>query len=208
MAEQQSTSDRSWQRPSVPFAKAVNHLLRQASWARERLKPFAGKTIRFDATPFVVALGIRESGEVEDVSPNSWDVAFTITPGVALRLAAQDKTAWQSVRTEGDTALAREVLFISQNLHWDVEEDLSRIFGDVLAHRMAQAGADFTRWQQQAATSLTRSFAAYWTEEQPLLATHAEIEKFNQDVDQLRDDAARLEQRIVKLAPAAQSAPT
>ncbi len=199
MTEEQSTSGRSWQPPGVPLARPVNHLLRQASWARARLKPFAGRTIRFDATPFVVAFRIRDSGEVEDASANSWDVAFTITPGVMLRLIAQDRTAWQSVRTEGDTALAREVLFITQNLRWDLEEDLSRVFGDIVAHRMVQAGAELSRWPQQAAASLGRSFAAYWTEERPLLATRAEIEKFNQDVDQLRDDAARLEQRIAKL---------
>jgi len=200
MPEEQPSSDRRrWQVPGVPVSGPLNHLLRQASWARARLQPFSGRTIRFEAAPFLAALKIRENGEVEDASPDAWDVAFAASPGVMVRLLAQDRTAWQSVRTEGDTVLAREVLFIAQNLSWDVEEDLSRVFGDILAHRMVQAGADFARWQQQATDSLRRSFSAYVTDEQPLLATKAQLEKFHQDVDTLRDDAARLEQRIARL---------
>jgi ubiquinone biosynthesis accessory factor UbiJ len=199
MTEPQPESGGSWQPPSLPVARPVNHLLRQASWARARLQPFSGKTLKFDAAPFVVALRIRESGEVEDASPAVWDAAFTVTPGIMVRLLAQDRAAWQSVRTDGDTALAREVLFITQNLRWDVEEDLSRVFGDIFAHRMVEAGNELKRWPQQTADSLARSLAAYWTEEQPLLATRTEVDRFNQGVDALRDDTARLEQRIAKL---------
>ena len=44
-----------------------------------------------------------------------------------------------------------------------------------------------------------RSFAEYWTEEQPLIAGARDLEEFNRAVDQLRDDAARLEKRIERL---------
>ena len=46
-----------------------------------------------------------------------------------------------------------------------------------------------------------RSFAEYWTEEQPLIAGARDIEAFNRAVDQLRDDAARLEKRIERFEP-------
>ena len=182
-----------------PVAAAINHLLRGASWACERLKPFCGKTTQFTLAPFRVALTIRDNGEVSDASTDAIDAAFTLTPGVALRVLASDKNAWQDVQMSGDTELAREILFVAQHLRWDAEEDLSRVFGDIIAHRMVQAAGDFKHWQQQATDSLARSAAAYWTDEQPLIATRHDVERFVREVDALRDDVARAEKRIEQL---------
>jgi ubiquinone biosynthesis accessory factor UbiJ len=180
-----------------PVAAAINHLLRSASWARERLMPFAGKTARFNLAPFAVTLAIGASGEVEaSASVSAADASFTLTPGIAVRVLAADSNAWQEVQVSGDTALAREILFVAQNLRWDAEADLSRVFGDIAAHRMAQAGSDFGRWQHQALDSIARSAAAYWTEERPLIAARQDIERFAREVDALRDDVARLDKRI------------
>ena len=182
------------------LAPAINHLLRSASWARERLKPFAGKTVRFSLPLLALTLAIRDSGEVDDSPATSpADAAFAFTPGVALRMLAGDPHAWQQVDVSGDTAMAREILAIAQNLRWDVEEDLSRVFGDIVAHRMVQAGDELGRWQRQAADNLARSAAAYWTDEQPLIATRQEVENFLRDVDTLNDDVARTEKRIEHL---------
>jgi ubiquinone biosynthesis protein UbiJ len=41
--------------------------------------------------------------------------------------------------------------------------------------------------------------AAYWTEEQPLVAAKPDVERFVREVDTLRDDVARLEKRIEQL---------
>jgi len=183
-----------------PVAAAINHLLRSASWACERLKPFCGKTVQFTLAPFAVTLTIRDSSEVEDsVAATPPDASFTLTPGVALRMLTADKNAWQEVQVSGDTELAREVLFVAQNLRWDAEEDLSRVFGDIIAHRMVQAAGDLKHWQQQAADSIARSAAAYWTDEQPLIATRHDVERFVREVDALRDDVARLGKRIEQL---------
>jgi ubiquinone biosynthesis protein UbiJ len=114
-------------------------------------------------------------------------------------MLASDQNAWQDVQTSGDTELAREILFIAQNLHWDAEEDLSRVFGDIVAHRMVQAAGDLKHWQQQATDSIARSAAAYWTDEQPLIATRHDVERFVREVDALRDDVARAEKRIERL---------
>jgi len=52
------------------------------------------------------------------------------------------------------------------------------------------------RWGEQAAGNTGRSFAEYWTEEQPLLAAAPAVDHFNREVDRLRDDVARLEKRV------------
>jgi ubiquinone biosynthesis protein UbiJ len=184
-----------------PLAAAINHLLKSASWARARLQPFAGKTARFNLPLWALTLAIRDSGEVDDATATAAaDASFALTPGVVLRLLAGDHHAWQQVEVSGDTALAHEILAIAQNLRWDVEEDLSRVFGDIVAHRMVQAGDEFRRWQHQAADNIARSAVAYWTEEQPLIATRHDIECFLRDVDTLSDDVARIEKRIEHLS--------
>ena len=184
-----------------PVAAAINHLLKSASWARERLRPCAGKTARFTLAPFIVTLAIRDSGELAD-APGAVgaDASFTLTPGIALRMLARDQHAWQEVEVSGDTALAREILYVAQNLRWDVEEDLSRVVGDVAAHRMVSTARDLDRWGRDTADSFARSAAAYWTEERPLIASRADVERFVRDVDQLRDDVARLEKRLTRLS--------
>src|SRR3954471_11558138 len=130
-----------------PTAAALNHLLRSASWARARLQPFAGRMVRFEVAPLTAAFTILDSGEVADASSDAVpDASFTLTPGIALSMLSGDANAWQKVAVAGDGALGREVLYIAQNLRWDVEEDLSRVFGDIVAHRMVTAANDLRSW--------------------------------------------------------------
>mgnify|MGYP001259393649 CR=1 FL=1 len=179
----------------------INHLLRGASWAREELGRFAGRTARFEAAPFTISLTVLDSGEVTlaaaDAAPA---VTVKLTPGLMLRLAAREETAWREIEVDGDTNFAAAINHIAHNLRWDVEEDLSRIFGDIAAHRMAETGRTFQRWGKQALDNTGRSFAEYWTEEQPLIAGARDIEAFNRAVDELRDDVARLEKRIQNIS--------
>ena len=182
-----------------PLAAAINHVLRSASWARDKLAPFAGRVVRFDVPPFSANLEILANGEVAASSADA-ATTFKLTPALGVRMAAADPDAWREVESSGDMALAREILTIAQNLRWDVEEDLSRIFGDIIAHRLANAGRALAQWQRDSAASLVRQAAGYWTEERPLIAARPDIEQFGRDVDTLRDDVARVEQRIEQLA--------
>lgn len=181
-----------------PVAPALNHLLRRASWARTKLAAHAGKVVRFDIAPFAVALEILPNGEVAH-SNATGTTTFRLTPPLLLRLAAQDEHAYREVDTTGDLALAQDVLYIAQNLRWDAEEDLSRVFGDVIAHRIAGAGQAFLQWQRATAGALARDATGYWSEERPLVAARHALEQFGRDVDTLRDDVARFEKRLEQL---------
>jgi ubiquinone biosynthesis accessory factor UbiJ len=178
-------------------AAAVNHLLRGAAWARAELKVHAGKTARFELFPAGCSLTVLDSGEVTAAAGDA-DPAVTLrlTPGLMLRLAAGDESAWREVDASGDTDFAATINQLARNLRWDFEEDLSRVFGDIAAHRMAETGRGLLRWGGQSAEGVARSFTEYWTEEQPLIVSALELEEFNRDVDALRDDAARLEKRV------------
>jgi len=144
---------------------------------------------------------VLDSGEVAPAAADAAPAATVkIAPGLMLRLAARDERAWREIDIAGDTDFASAIHHVTRNLRWDVEEDLSRVFGDVAAHRMAETGRTLQRWGEQAAENTARAFAEYWTEEQPLIAGARDLEEFGRAVDQLRDAAARLEKRIEQLA--------
>jgi len=175
----------------------INHVLRGNTWARERLTTHAGLVACIDNPPFSLMMVVTASGEVADAAPDAVaDVTVRVTPGLMLRLLARDASAWDDVKVEGNAEFAASIHYIAHNIRWDVEEDLSRVFGDIAAHRMVKTGREIANWGQQGADNLARSFTEYWTEERPLIASRAEIEQFNRDVDALRDDVARLEKHI------------
>jgi ubiquinone biosynthesis protein UbiJ len=175
-----------------------NHLLRGESWARKRLQSCAGKTARFRLPPFPdLALTVQASGEVFPAARGTPDDAIvTVVPGLLPRLLARDEAAYHEIRISGDSEFAEEIIRVGKNLHWDAEQDLSGVMGDILAHRVAQAGQNLVYWHTETLLNLLQTLMEYWTEEQPLLAKPANLHEFIREVDALQDETAHLEQRI------------
>lgn len=184
-----------------PSAAAINHLLLQNRWAAERLLRFAGKTVRFDIAPFSVAYTILPdgllTGAATDVTP---DAVCRIAPSLLPRLALHDEKAHAEVQTEGDAALLGEIFFLSRNLSWDIADDLSPITGDILAERLVSGLQLASTEIRNTAGNLAQAGTEYFTEEQPLLAKPRELAHFIANVDELRDDLARLQQRVRQLS--------
>ena len=182
-------------------AGPLNHLLRANAWAREALQPHAGKMACFRCPPAENRLTVLDNGEVTAAAAGAAaDVTFTLTPGLLLRVLARDDTVWRDIAIDGDTALAGTIHHLWRHLRWDAEEDLSTVVGDVAAHRIASSGRTLLQWARASNDNLVRSFAEYWTEEQPLIVTAPDVARFNADVDALRDDVARIEKRIEQLS--------
>lgn len=178
----------------------INRLLRANTWALEKLRAHAGKTLRLECPPAELVLTLTETGEVAvAASGAAADATISVTPGVALRLAARDESAWNAAQVSGDVQLAAAVDYVRRHLEWDYEEDLSRVFGDVAAHRMAQGLKELDAFGRKAARNLAEAFAEYSTHEQPTLARPRAVDEFNREVDEARDHAARLEKRVEHL---------
>jgi ubiquinone biosynthesis protein UbiJ len=187
----------------LPTSAALNHLLTQNSWALRRLAPFAGKTARFDIVPFSFAYTILADGSVLTTGVSaSADTTCVIAPSLLPRLALRDEAAYAEIRHEGDSALFAEIVALMRELRWDMAEDLSHVTGDIAAERIAQAVQSAQHQLRDAATNFSQAVAEYWTEERPLLAKPQHIAEFKRQVETLRDDAARLEQRILQLLAA------
>ncbi|HUL40434.1 MAG TPA: SCP2 sterol-binding domain-containing protein [Burkholderiales bacterium] len=184
------------------FDAALNHLLRGESWSRERLKPFAGKTVRFQVPPFCLSLTVTSGGEVTSAAAESApDAKFFLTPPLLLRLLVRDEAAYKDVEITGDSEFAGEIAYVAKNLRWDAEEDLSRFVGDIAARRLVSAARSFSTWGRQTFDGFSRSFSEYWTEERPLIAKSEHVRQFIAEVDALRDDVERLEKRLQDISP-------
>ena len=181
-------------------ATAINHLLSQSGWALQRLTRFAGKTARFDVAPFSFAYTVQPDGTlakaVADASP---DAISVIAPSLLPRLVLKDENAFSQIHSTGDAALLAEIFYLSKHLRWDAAEDISHVTGDIAAERLVQLASSAHQQVRDSVLSLTQAFAEYWTEERQLVAKSTHINPFIQQVDALRDDVERLEQRINRL---------
>ena len=102
----------------------------------------------------------------------------------------------RAVDISGNARLATEILALLHYLRWDVEEDLSRVLGDVLAHRVVGTARGIAAWQAEAARRLAENLMEYAIEERRMVVARAEFDDFAAAVAKLRDDLARLDQRI------------
>ncbi|MDF3010414.1 MAG: tim44-like domain protein [Burkholderiales bacterium] len=140
--------------PAVAFCFALNHLLRSEPWARERLVPFAGEAVELAAPPLpALRFTIQPQGLVDAGGPLP-SLVLHLKPGSLVGLVRGEEHALRAIDVSGNARLASEVMLLARHLRWDFEEDLSRLLGDVAAHRVAGALRDFASWHADAARRL------------------------------------------------------
>jgi ubiquinone biosynthesis protein UbiJ len=185
---------------ALQLRSALNHMLRGQPWLRQRLLPFAGRVAALEVFPAKLVVSVDADGQLlpaaDEASPA---VVVHIPVSAALALAAGDERSRTRIQVSGDPAFAAVLGGVLRELRWDVEEDLSRVVGDIAAHRIVRAGRSLLDWQRRAADNLFRSFAEFLTEERPLLAQRSEVEHWVREVDLVREAAERLEKRIARL---------
>lgn len=184
----------------LPVIAFVNHLLDAEPWAREKLAPFAGKRVRVKATPLPnLAFAVGADGKLERAAELEPDLIVTISPADLPRLLRGDDTVLRSIAFSGDAELAAALQYLAKHLRWEFEEDLSRVVGDVAAHRIAGTARDFVAWQKDAGQRLGENVAEYLTEEAALLAPPAALARFGRDVADLVDALERLQKRLDRI---------
>lgn len=183
------------------FVAFANHVLESAPWARDKLSAHAGKTALFDVFPVRMAVAVAADGRLQPAAPETAPaVTIRLTHLTLLEVLADGEEAWRKAEVTGDADFAAVVSRVLSNLRWDVEEDLSRVVGDIAAHRMAQAGRAAAAWPKRAAVSLAENAAEYLTEEKAVLVTPLQASEFMHEVDELRDAVERLDKRIERLS--------
>lgn len=185
---------------SSPISAAINHLLAQEAWARDKLCRHAGKVACFDAGMVAVRLKVASDGMVQ-AAPGDATANVTIRVNLSdMPLIAQNREhAFSYVKIEGDADFANVISQLSENLRWEAEQDLSQWIGDIAAARVVggvRVAFDTARATQQ---KLAENMAEYFLDEKPLLVRPQAVADFSGDVARLRDDIERLVKRVEKL---------
>ncbi len=120
----------------------LNHVLMQEKEAQDRLARKKGNVIHVRWGLFGLDLLITPAGLLDRASSAAKpDLLVTVaadSPMVVLQAVLASKPP--PVKIEGDVQLAAELGWLAENLRWDVEEDLSRIVGDIPAHALGDMG--------------------------------------------------------------------
>lgn len=119
----------------------INHVLMQEPQAQARLGRRSSSVLhlRWGVLQMgwrITAAGLLEVCALEQVP----DLVISLdgqAPTEVLRQLVEGQRP--PVQIEGDVQLAAEVAWLAENLRWDVEEDLSRLLGDVAAHAVVDA---------------------------------------------------------------------
>jgi ubiquinone biosynthesis protein UbiJ len=120
----------------------INHILMQEPQAMERLKRHQGKCIKLQwkapIAPPVTFWQVTPAGLVDmasgDVTP---DLDFDITIDDPIQAAKSFLQGEKPpIKVYGDVHFAAEINWLTQHVRWDIEEDLSRLLGDAVAHNI------------------------------------------------------------------------
>lgn len=96
----------------------------------------------------------------------------------------------------GDMEFGKQFKEFFSNLEIDYEEQLSKILGDAIAYPMTQVLRTINLWTKQSMESLSQNLTNYVQREMNWLVSDEELQLFFSEVDELRDDCARLEARV------------
>ena len=161
----------------------VNHVVMQEKEAQDRLTRKKGNVIHVRWGVFAIDLRITPAGLFERVLPLADQ---SVKPDLLVSVAVDSPvTVVQSllagkpppVKIEGDVQLAAELGWLAENLRWDVEEDLSRVLGDIPAHALADAGRKLLAGLKQFAAMRPGAQGAASTVVAPMAASGADAAK-------------------------------
>lgn len=185
----------------TPFAAALNRLLQNEPWARERLLPFASETLELRAPPLpALRFTIAADGHLNiALPPAEPSLLVTIGPGALAAAVKGEDHLLRSIDVAGNARLASEIMFLVRHLRWDVEEDIAKLVGDVAAHRLAGLARNAAAWHADAARRIAGSFIEYAVEEKKVLVSRPALEDFSTALVRLRDAVERLEKRVERL---------
>lgn len=185
----------------------LNHVLGQHAWARDRLSPFAGQSLRTvletPLGPMAAGATIRPDGMLEAAPAG---VAPTVTLSVRAPLdalvavaGAGTSGAMRHVRIDGDAALAAAVGQVVPHLRWDAEDDLARVVGDVAARRAVRFLERLRDGARDMRARAESAAVAHLVYEDPQLVSRPMLDGLRTSVRTLRDDLERLDKRIERL---------
>jgi ubiquinone biosynthesis protein UbiJ len=194
----------------APLESVLNRNIAASAAARSACRKLNGKALALHlvSTPQNVLLRLQLRCEDEHVSVSTTesltaDATLIGTPLAFFSMVnAPPENAMRSgaIRIEGDAEVAQAFRDLLKAARPDVEEELSRIIGDVGAHQLGNFARGAIKFGQRVANTFAQNVAEYLQEETRDVVGRIELDEFTHEVDRLRDDVERLEARMKSLS--------
>jgi ubiquinone biosynthesis protein UbiJ len=194
-------------RSIVAIESLLNQHIQESSTAQDRLFALAGRSLAINIQNFGTNLRLDAEQTRLGVSMISDDsiVATTATisgtPLTLLNLLNVSTLAdfrAAGVEFSGDIQTAEAFAELLRLARPDLEEELSHLVGDIVAHKMARSVRRMKGWGTRAIDALTMDTSEFLQEEIRQLPPRVEVESFSREVERLREDTDRTAQRVDK----------
>ncbi|MEJ1966205.1 MAG: SCP2 sterol-binding domain-containing protein [Gammaproteobacteria bacterium] len=179
----------------------LNRGLPRSPRARQLCRELQGHRVGVEVSGFT-RLVIESTGETLQLTRDAsaaTEAEISGGPLSLLALAGESPEAVLQrgdVQIRGDVELAQKFRELALLLRPDIEEEVSKVVGDVPAHHLGRVARAAFGWTRNAASTSVRNVAEYLAHERQHLVPRAEADQLLKGVDTLRENVDRLEARI------------
>jgi ubiquinone biosynthesis protein UbiJ len=99
---------------------------------------------------------------------------------------------------QGDIGIGQKFQQLMRYTKPDLEEELSFLVGDMAAHSIGSVNSKISHWIKDSKNVIEQNISEYLQEEQKILPSQYEFNKFQTAVNKLRDDVDRIEIKFKK----------
>ncbi|HYM36481.1 MAG TPA: SCP2 sterol-binding domain-containing protein [Steroidobacteraceae bacterium] len=184
----------------------MNRNIASSSSARAACNRLAGKTlaVHLHSSPqnMLASFFLRCENERLSISAKSDAAVAASLSGTPLAylsmLRTQPENAMRSgsVRIEGDAEAAQAFRDLLKAAQPDIEEELSRVIGDVAAHQLANIARGAIKFGERVANTFAQNVAEYLQEESRDVVTRIEVDEFVTAVDRVREAVDRADAKV------------
>lgn len=183
----------------------LNRALSDDAWATQRLSAFSGATVRITlADKPIVRYTVEPNGLLaahEAFGDDEPTLSIDLPPDAASRFVSHGRQGiLKAAKIRGNIDLANAVNDVLDNIRPDPEAFLASKIGDIAAHRAMGVFHSLKQGAEQLMGRLKDQFTEHVVEGHSVIVPNDEITHFMTEVDTLRNDVARLQQRIDRLS--------
>ncbi len=188
-----------------PLERHLNARIAESESALALLPALESLTfgIEVHGVPLLLCLTVRD-GRVHvhtdgDPPPDAAVSGSMVSMGQLAGGAGAELIREGHVRIRGDAEVAQQFQALLAAARPDMEEELSRITGDIAAHQIGRSFRAFADFGRQLFGQTAQRTGTWLQHPGGQLPAREEIERFCTDVDRVRDDVDRLQARVERL---------
>lgn len=189
----------------IPIEQLLNQLIAQDQHLRQKLLPFKDRILEVNSSlPAAVLLVRILDGKLRLGAVSATTLGRSADASISGRasdlfslLLNADKQALanRNIEISGDALFVQDLFNVCSNADIDWRDYLAPLLGDMATQQIGQLGRQASEWGQQAHANLRRSVNDYVKEEIALVVDAPELERFNDQMDQLKFALDRAEAR-------------